>query len=499
MGRFRTAWLIAPLLLLLALPQAGAVDVSARLQAARVEAAAGHLAGDFVASSWTRDEPGDLPGLAITAAQAVVIVDRALREAQWQDGPLGPLSLRPTAESRDGPRTYTGLVLGNAAAVSPARVLLLPATDPAGGARAAVDGGLAVVPGGGADVVEPRLAAPSAPDFRLPVAASFEVRLAGPLLHVTGDVRVVVTGLDLAFTSDQGDVALSTGMRDESAVGPDANPLRRQESREAVLDLRGADLRLPADRAWFLAATLEAQDVVLEGAQGTFRWLGGEQEVDRVDIVASGRPRLSVARSPHATLAAEFDGPVSSLAVDGTALALEEPGRPGPPLAGGLLLGALAILAIAVHVLRGLVRFRAVDRALGNQRYADALALSGRFRLHPWHRQDAALAAALSLTELGRPAEARASLLAGAGWAPARQATRDFLLARAAARLGDQAEAVRRLAASLLADPGLLPQAKADAALAPVVRPWVAMAEGAGAGEARGAASGSTSASEAYA
>lgn len=377
--------------------------------------------------------------------------------------------------------SYTGLVATFEAMSTDVRILALPAgSEPA---IVRLDGGVDIEAGPAGPITHPHRAAGGAAPFSIDAAHAAEVRPRAErtqpaMATISGDVRLVVTGFLVGISSDQGPDSIDTRRQDE-ALDP-AGTTWRTSSVEAVFDLEDAVVVVPVAVLHVGGGVVASRaPLQMQDARGTW--------VVRHHSLALERNRLDVTGAPTATLQRSADGlhvamagRIDGVAVDGQQVALSEPAKTPAPVAWI----ALIVLAVVTHVLLGRQLFRGIDDALERRAYGDALALVPWLRLHPWHRQDATLAAALSLTELGRAGEARARLLAPGNWGAARRPTRDFLLARAAARLGDRAESARRLAASLLADPGLLGQAKADPALAAVVGP----AAGAGSGEVGGGA-----------
>jgi hypothetical protein len=245
---------------------------------------------------------------------------------------------------------------------------------------------------------------------------------------------------------------------------------------EAVIDVEGGEAVLPATRAIVPSARL-ALDGRVRFRDATALGLGegAAEDGSTHDLELEGALTADLQRRGD-RIAAEVSGSLTRMAVDGHAASVAAPPGQARALAAGAWVGAALLAAVALHVAVGRWRFARLDRLMGAADYESAFRASGGFRLHPRLQPDAALAGALCLTALGRASEARARLLARA-WHPARQAMRDFVLARAEALLGHREEATRWLASSLLADPRLIPQARADPALAALLPPTRPLAE----------------------
>lgn len=423
------------------------------VHAAQVAADRGSLVGPLVGAAWSAPSPdASVEGLAISAASAQITLERSER-------PLVVTGLVPTAvvpaNETVGHADWSGAAVQATALDAKARILVFPGAGETAVATAA-DQSVAVAVAGGSPQPFTRRASSSGADFIVP-GVGLAVAAAG-LVEVRGDFQLVVTGLTFVGTSDDGPTTLDT-RRDEQTYADSPAGLSAQHvvSYEAILDLRDAVVSFPASLLVLRSADLTAEAIRFEGAQGS---LAG-QALQGEDVEADGLLRLRLEPRGH-EVAASVQGPIDSLHI-GALVVHPRPGGAGGPLWSFAIVAATMGVTLAVaHGLVGRQRFRLLDASLDDRRYDDALRLADRFRLHPWFRQDAVLAAALSLGELGRPAEARARLLAERRWAPGRRATRDFLLARAAVRLGELSEATRLLAASLLADPGLAAQAAAD-------------------------------------
>ena len=429
---------------------------------------AGLVGGDLAGSLWEELHPAaDLASgqWALQAEAVEGVVERRDRPVTFSAGPWEVPVLR--AEHPPGtPVQYTSWNATVGALGEDARILVLPA----GGAPSAVRMEAAADVGDGPDdVVEHPRKASGQPHFVEDAVGALVVRPAGPALAtITGDFVVMVSGMRLEFTADQGDGSLDTRQRVEPHEPSGA--VYRSSAFEAVLELRGATVTLPTARLHLRQAALATEStMILAGAKGTLELREGSFVVDGQSVALHGKTEAVLVQSDATDdgLRAVLSGRhVSSMDVDGQAVPLSDSGMAAPGLAAPPWVWPAAGLALAgAYLLAGRQVFHAIDDALAHRRYGHALALTRWLRLHPWLRQDADLAAAISLTELGCASEARERLM-GRRWAAKRQATRDFLLARVAVRLGDRAEAVRRLAASLLAEPALRAQVVADPSLA---------------------------------
>jgi hypothetical protein len=455
------------LLLFLSVPPAKAETGSGPLVASSLSATA-DLGGDggFVGSSWSSmavDEGIPLGRTALRASKAHVLVEHNERRLVVDD-----LSLLPGEDSA-AEDSYTDLAVAFSEMSTDARILVLP-RGPTAPTLLLDRVPMVIDQGPGATLRYEHRAAGGQPEFEVDATGAFEVRPDAPAMAtVQGDLRVVVTGFLLALEAADGSASADT-RRQQGPLEP-SGTARRTSSTEAIFDLEDAVVTVPMQAIQLSAATLTAHGSLhLQGAQGTFSVGAGRYDLEGQDADLEGSPRAQVSRAEHGQ-AVELEGRITALAIDGTQVALPVAKVPSPMAMALFLVPFLGLLA-GLHVAMGRRRFGRLDAALQRKDYHTAIGLADRFRLHPWFGQDASLAGAIALTELERPAEARDLLRARARWSPRRAGTRDFLLARAAARLGDEVEAVRCLAASLVLDPGLLLQARSDPVLAGLARNW---------------------------
>jgi hypothetical protein len=455
------AWLALALLFFSSVLMAGwtatpvAAAPAASLSVTSAKAIDGAVEGPLVGSLWERLYPeadAALGAWSVQAGHADATMERRDR-ALVVEG----VSVLPNEDSATT-ASYTALSAVFTDVSGDARVLVLPAAP--GSAVAVLQGSLEVKAGPAEDGTHPHRAADGAEPFVERAGQAIEVRPSrdGATVTVSGDLRLVVTGLRLAVASQEGPAVLDTRRSDEPA--DPSGIARRTSSVEAILDLRDAALVLPIDSLRLDEGLLAADAIDLRAADGDLVLRGHSYSLERDDVTVGGA--AATLGREGGRLTAGIRGDVDALTIAGQAVALPSQAGHRPP---AVVWPALLGFAAVTHVLLGRQVFRGIDDALGGQRYPEVLALARWLRLHPWLRQDTTLAVALSLSQLGRWQDARETLLRGT-WAPARVPMRDFLLARAAARLGDRPEGFRRLASSLLADPGLLPQAKADPDLA---------------------------------
>jgi hypothetical protein len=450
-------------LVLLLLPSAQARPLAV-LEASELAVASGQLDAELTVLGWMAPAPPtaplstgpalvELPGFSIAAARIDVAVHHSQRLGA-QEVPGDP----PTRWTQT-----TVLATGATGDAGDARLVALPAA--AGSARLSVDQApLRILP------APDRLDYPSrvgrAADSHVETGSALQVEaVADGLLRVTGSFRLIVDGLDFRLASTEGvrDVHTRTDVD-----GPEAQVMRTSYAlhstvHEAVLDLEDATVVLPATLAIVPSASVAGVGTwTFQEPSGEVETSTGSQPVER-SLVVEGALAADLRRDGH-RIAATLDGSASRLLLDGhlTAAAVPTPAAVGAWPAAALAAGLLA--AAGLHVALGRRRFARLDRLMDRSAYEEALALAGRFRLHPGLRPDATLAAALCLTALGKPQEARATLHARP-WRPAKRALRDFVLARAEALLGARESATRHLAASLMADPRLIEEARADPAL----------------------------------
>ncbi|MEA3165233.1 MAG: hypothetical protein QOJ26_77 [Thermoplasmata archaeon] len=351
-----------------------------------------------------------------------------------------------------------------------ARILVLP-TPGSGASLNVSDHGLRLTAvGTGAWPYPPRVN--GTPSADLDTGQAIQVDTLGDgLVQLTGSLRLVIDGVDLQLFSSEGADTVHT--RADVDEGAQVNAGRTSYAahsfvHEAVIDLFGARLVMPASEVHVQSATLSGADWSLSDAAGTF----AGHPVDARSVVLQGGLRADLHRVPGQRLEARFDGEVAAMTLDGHPVAVPQPPAGGSPPWTALALGiTAACLPIAAHASLGRWRFGRLDAAMDRKEYGRALHLAGAFRGHTALAQDAALAAAICLLSLGRAQEAAERLAAQPRWAMQRRPTRDFLLARAAAAVGQRHEATRLLAGSLLADPVLVAQARADPLLAGLLRP----------------------------
>lgn len=448
------------LLALLGAPQAAAAN--ATFHATTVSTDGAVFEGPLVGATITWDAHAEDPAalflseLGLSAERAAVTLDRSERPLVLDAAGMGA-SVVPANETTSS-WVLADLQFALAGADELARLAVWPLAP--GSASLVGTGSFQATLSDGRPVILDAWASASRPDEQVPMAG-LGLAPGGPV-ELRGDLRLRLSGITLAGTSDGGAEAasLDTRRQDEAQAGSAPLVARRSIVHEAFVDLHGAVLRLPAQH--FAVGGLDAEAPVLrfEGATGPL--FGAHADADAV--AATGRLHLH-AEPAEGGMVAGVSGRVASLQVGSAAVEV----RQGPGDAWAWPLLAVAALLAGAYLVAGRSLVHALDRALGAGRYGAALRMAAWLRLYPWMRQDATLAAALSLMEVGRPAEAQRRLEARAAWSAGRRVTRDFLLARAAARLGDPSATLRHLAASLLADPALLAQARADPALAQVV------------------------------
>lgn len=458
----------ALLSLILLLPHAGAAP-AARLLATALEVDAATATAPLAGFAWEADgmfTDVGLPALRATADHGALVVDRAERPLVV----LG-IAVAPDGQTRSN-ATFEGLAIEVIAGGPGARLLVLPSA--AGPAEVAASGRVAATGDPQRSHAFVPRASTSRPQFEfgpggllLDVTATAVSAAPATASLVAGHVIVVASGLALRITSADGVTTVDT-RRQETGVGPAAQVVVR----EAVLELSGASVALPAGPVAVGPALLAAD------GPWTFRDARGLLTVGRNDVALAGEDAevdgdLHVALAPATGgLDATVDGPIDRLSTAATEVRAQGgswPGSPGAVVATMLSAVTLAALAASAHHLRGRARFGRLDQAMEKRDHAAALGLASRFRLHPRLAQDADLAAAVCLAELGRAADARDRLRSRRHWSSQRLPMRDFVLARAQGALGERDEARRSLVQSLLADPGLLVLARADPALAPLL------------------------------
>jgi hypothetical protein len=463
-----TALALAGLSLLL-LPPADARPLGG-LEAAGVDVSQGDLDAELLALRWLAPPPPSsvlggtpplsLPGFSIAAARAEVTVYHSER-------------VGASEVPRDDPPTRATLTDAVASgAVGDAADARLTALPPSPGLATVSAGGAAfrIVPAPAAMDSPARVT--GAPDVRVETPQALQVEPAGDgLLRITGSFRLVVDGLDFTLSSGPGSFEVHTRT---DVDGPQVQAGRvtyaaHSTFHEAVLDLEGASVVLPVTEAIVPSAHLGIagrvtfrDSTVLASDAATQPDREGTHDLELEGSLTAELER----RGPR--IAATLDGALTRLAIDGQSASVAPASRLGGVPGPALLAFAAVATAAAMHAGIGRWRFARLDRLMAAGDYEAGLIASERFRLHPRLAADALLAGALCLTALGRPGEARTRLLAR-DWRPARRSMRDFVLARAAALLGERDEATLRLAASLLADPRLIPQARADPALAGLI------------------------------
>lgn len=458
------------LLLLVLLAPAASAEAFATLDSVEVAVANAQLSGTLAGVAWLANPPAgtplapsgavELPGFSLVAEHAIVTVHHVERYGA-NDLPPGPPTrwtvTNATAAGASGDAkdarlvavpTSTGATLNVAgfqrlsAAATETRSFPTRVT---GGMDSAISTGKALLVERGDD----------------------------GLVELHGDFRLVVDGLDFVLGSDDGprDVHTRSDIEGGELETPLGSYAAHSFVHEAVLDLTGAVLRLPASEAYVTEAAVSSQGPwAFRGASGRVETQAGPQQVAGY-VELDGRVDGTLRRSDQ-RVAATLSGSVGGVVVDGqfTAIATAPASPPATlALAAAAAGGTVALLA-AAHVLFGRWRFGRLDHAMDRADYRNALGLSRGFLGHPKLAQDAALAAAICMLALGRPDDARARLQARSEWTVRRRPMRDFLLARAQAALGRADEATRLLASSLVAEPSLLPQAQADPFLADILR-----------------------------
>lgn len=470
------------LAILLLLFPSGQAAQATTLYVLGLDAQGGALAGGFAGTWWDPAGPDDieLPEFAITAERLDILVMHS-NKTWGVDGVGEPLPTQ-VKESHDWHNLTGAQASGARGDADDARVLALPGA-PASAAVYANGALTRLVPSGGRDLAFAPVAGtgeksfpnpdpPGTYDYRIAAASAIQVDPVGHgMLRLTGSFRLVVTGLDLVLASDQGPFELHTRTTTLDRVGKpgDLVYVRDLKVHEAILHLTGASVLIPVDHAYFATPVLSDADAVsFQGATGVLHSGSQSHTLDGADVRVTGAFETTLRRTPEGRVQADLQGTVSAPGLDADTASTKGVLPVAPWQAAAF--AAFAMAAAVVHVALGRSRFRRMDAAMDRGQYAEALALTDRFALHPRLVQDAVLARAVCLLAVGKPAEALRELDARNRWAVHRRAMRDFLAARAEAALGRTGAAVRRLAVSLAANPTLLPEAQLDPVLAPLLR-----------------------------
>lgn len=311
--------------------------------------------------------------------------------------------------------------------------------------------------------------------FRMNLSQAMSVPvLQGQQMRITGSFLLVLDALDVNYTSGDGGAGRIETRREVpenlSASFETTTVAAHDVQHEAIIELWDATLTLPADgsfRAFVRGGTLAAQAIQFDAMSGQIL---GKNERGRVQAFGDLQATLEArdGRDAEKAIGVRLDGELSRLLIEFRSVPVPQTAAVGTVGASfpWLALALLAVPAIpAAQWAAARHRFTKMDRALDRGDFRSALRLAGRFTPWPGQRQDGVLAAAICLLGLGRPAEA-SQRLEGRRWSAGRRPMRDFLRARAHAALGHTDEATRALAASLLAEPSLIAQARTDPVLA---------------------------------
>jgi hypothetical protein len=436
---------------------------------------AGALTAPLAGAAWIFGEPAaslvgpappvDIAGFSFVAASADVTIYHAERFVA-NDGPPS----EPTRMAITGAAALGAVGDGDAA-----RLLVVPGVGCQAAAMLGIDGAIRLTAGSDGVWPNPERVT-GAPRHDIDRGRALQVeRLGDRLVRVSGCMRLILDGVDLQLASSQGASTVHT--RADVDQGGQVNVGRSSYAahsivHEAVIDLVDATLMMPASEIHVASATLTGIALSLESTKGQVTVDGSDLPIDAGSIEMAGALQGHLERVAGHLIQARFDGDLAAMSIDGHAVAIpqDEPSASIPWTALALGITA-ACLPIAAHASLGRWRFGRLDAAMDRKEYGRALHLAGAFRGHTALAQDAALAAAICLLSLGRAQEAAERLAAQPRWAMQRRPTRDFLLARAAAAVGQRHEATRLLAGSLLADPVLVAQARADPLLAGLLRP----------------------------
>lgn len=416
------------------------------------------------------DPPGDVnaPPLKVEAASAHVQIWRSTQQAY----------LEPTVE-QVADDLWTGFRIDATARgdEESARLLVLPLDEGVPVARA---GGASLLVTAADSTKLPALKSRADHPFTVDLANTIKAEpLGGGQVRVTGSFRIVVNALDLPYESNDGPGAVNTRRQ----LGPGAQMVSyggtsvatNSSTYEAFIDVRDATLVMDGGDLYVHQPSLVAPVLDLQQAAGDLAGYGVGAQAH-----AEGSLDAFLESEPTATapaLRASLDGWLSRLVVDGqereipaafaARAAAATPAGPSVAPSAGLAIALLAIPALpAAQWAASRRRFTKMDRALDRGDFETALRLAGRFTPWPGQRQDGVLAAAICLIGLGRSAEACDRLEGSRRWSASRRPMRDFLRARGHAALGRTEEATEALAASLLAEPALIAQARTDPVLA---------------------------------
>jgi hypothetical protein len=462
----------ASLLLLLPLASAAEAPPVATLSVSAVSATDGALEGPLVGAVWTAPKLtlGSMP--RTSATDSVETLQVPLLDLQARFARISLYQKHSIAANRDPTDSHSpkvteasdlrldGMPAGDA---DSARLVVMPmASEPS---LLHVDGPLRA---NRTDATTLPLT-PRSTDvqFSVPLNDTAYVASAGDAgtLRITGSFRLVLDAIDLPYTSGSGSghIAAREDLGPVWAYGGSTTASPDMVEREAVVDLWDATIVVTRVPAFFSHAALRSTALDFENSTGK----AGSRAVALEPVHAEGDLLASVAVSAdHVdSLAVRVVGQASDLRLGAHSVAAS--GHSPPPATLALALLAIPALPAAQWAVARR-RFTRMDRALDRGDFQAALRLSERFTPWPSQRQDSILAAAICLLGLGRPAEA-CERLAGSRWSIGRRPMRDFLRARGNAALGRVEEAQRALAASLLAEPALIAQARTDPVLAALV------------------------------
>lgn len=507
-----TRWMAAAATLLLLLPLAAGAGPFASLQARRVRADGATLEGDLAGVTWFNPHSQTISSQASELKEGVVQDPGNTTFLQERAERLGATlqSTQPGVGSPEAiPVPFLGLQAGRArlatyhsedylyqrdppsGSVPPpevqavddlriagggvgdsdsARVLVLPAIDGSAAARAQRVGDLQAI--SNPDDLAPTTQSEAGADYSMDLSHTVRVTSDASSVTVSGSFRLVIDAIDIPYSAADGDGTIRT--RTEAHLPPayyGATTVPTYSTvREAILDVWNATLVLDAGDLYVHRAVLSASSLDILGSTGQVagRSVGDEPLHMQGDVVAT------VSSLDKEFMRVSLEGRMD-LAIDGQPVAM--PGGVAPDTSAAIARGTtspllLALLAVpfipAAHWASSRRRFTRMDEALDRGDFNTALRLANRFTPWPGQRQDSILAAAICLLGLGRPAEA-CQRLEGRRWSAGRRPMRDFLRARGHAALGQVDAAVRALAASLLAEPGLIGQARTDPVLAALV------------------------------